>query len=86
MKKIIVQVAVVAGVAFFALNNQAEAASVNIRLNLDHDKPCCVEPPHRHEVKKPKPQHHHKHDMKMDKHHRVVVVDRNRKECCHHGR
>ena len=86
MKKLIVQVAVVAGVAFFALNNQAEAAGLNIRLNLGSDKHCCVQPPHCHVVKKHKPQHHHKHAMKMDKRRRVVVVDRNRKECCHHGR
>lgn len=85
MKKYIAQVAVVACVAFFALNNQAQAASLHISFGSGKDKVCCVQQPHRHELKKQVKHHNPRHDMRMDKRRREVAA-RNRKECCHHGR
>lgn len=42
MKKYIAKLAVVACVAFFALNSQSEAASLHISFGSSKDKHCCV--------------------------------------------
>lgn len=84
MKKSLMKFAVVACVAMFAVNSQAEAASIHVHINKD--KACCVEQ-HRHEVKKPKkmkahPKHH---CCRHDKQHPMRrPAERNRKACCHH--
>lgn len=76
--------AVVACVAFFALNSQSEAASLHINLGGNKDKVCC-EHEHRNHVKKHDKKHCCHEAMKMDKHRRPAAP-RHRKECCHHGR
>ena len=84
--KNIVKYAVVACVAFFALNSQSEAASLHINLNSNRAEQHCV---HNscHAVKKhPKKdccRHHVKH---AKPHHKVVAARPNRKGCNHHGR
>lgn len=65
MKKMIVQLAVVASVALFALNNQAQAASLHISFGLGKDKVCCVHQPPRHQLRKHHKHQAHRHDMRM---------------------
>ena len=75
--------AVVACVAFFALNSQSEAASLNVNLGKK-EKACCVHQ-HRHHVKKHDKKHCCHEAKKLDKHRRKAMA-RHRKECCLHGR
>ena len=75
--------AVVACVAFFALNSQSEAASLHVNLGKK-EKACCVHQP-RHHVKKHDEKHCCHEAKKLDKHRRKAMA-RHRKECCLHGR
>lgn len=86
MKKYIAKLAVVACVAFFALNSQSEAASLHISFGSSKDKHCCVHehrPAVKHKVARPHRDHCCKHD-KM--HNRRRPVAHNRKEVHRHGR
>ena len=85
MKNNLMKFAVVACVAFFALNSQSQAASVHVELG-GKSKVCCAEKAHvvvKHKVKKDRKCHCDKHarDRRHDRH-----VVRHRKVCCRHGR
>ena len=85
--KNIAKYAVVACVAFFALNSQSEAASLHIDLKPHNPKPHCVHDSCRAVKKHPKKECCCHHKMKPAKpYHKVVAARPNRKECRPHGR
>lgn len=86
MKKYIAKFAVVACVAFFALNSQSEAASLHISIGSSKENHCCVHE-HRPVVKRKAARHRSHHCCRPDMmHNRRHPVVHNRKEVCRHGR
>ncbi len=84
MKKNLMKFAVLACVAFFALNSQSQAADVYV--SFGKEKACCVE--NHRSVEKHKAKARHKNHcckhMKAAKHRRHMA--HSRKGCCRHGR